>query len=192
MNLDKAIKKQNSYDNLFILFMCFIFCAMPVVLVHSHVANIFYIIYLVVIELLVVLAILVRIKNNHLSFECDGFKIRINDGLFKKNNNIVCEKVSLVHAEKDGKDMRIILITKFRFRNKYLRIVGKNFMKRYPDVSRYYMKIKKIHPEDDYYYVIIRNGGYKKYTLLNTLFKVCLGAKFTDESIEQLKKIKET
>ncbi|AAK80826.1 hypothetical protein BJV85_001012 [Clostridium acetobutylicum] len=192
MNLDKAIKKQNSYDSLFILFMCFIFCALPVVLVHSHVVNIFYIIYLVVIELLVILSILVRIKNNHLNHEYDGFKVKITDGIFKKNNNIVCEKVSLVHTEEDGKNMKIILITKFRFRNKYLRIVGKNFLKKYPDISSYYLKLKKLHPEDEYYYVIIRNGGYKKYILLNTLFKVCLQAKFTDECIEQLKKIKET
>lgn len=192
MNLSKAIKKQNSYDNLFVLFMCFVFAILPVVLVTSHVVNIFFIIYLVILELLISLSIMVRISNSYLKHEYDGFMIRITDGLFKKNNNIVCEKVNFIHTENDGKDMKIILITRFRFRNKYLKLVGKNFLKRYPIAAEYYIKLKRNYPESQYYYVIIRNGGYKKYILLNTLFKVCMQSKFSDECIEQLKKIKET
>ncbi|WP_242851435.1 hypothetical protein [Clostridium sp. DMHC 10] len=168
------------------------FFSLPVALIISNQANILFILYLVVIELLITLAILARMNNDLFSFKYDGYRIKVKDGLFKSTSNIICDKVNLVHAEKADKDIRIIIITKSRFRNKYLKSIDANFMKRYPYAGYHYARMKKIYPENNYCYLVFRNGGYKKYLFLNELFKQCVHADFTDEAIEQIKKSRET
>lgn len=192
MNLNKVIRKQNAASNRFTFSMCLIFFSLPVALILSHQANILFILYLVTIEFLIILAILARINSELFSFKYDGYRIKVKDGIFKQTSSIVCEKVNLVHAENDEKDIKIIIITKTKFRNKYLRRIGANFMKRYPYAGHYYSRMKKLYPENNYYYIVFRNGGYKKYLFLNELFKQCVHADFTDEAIEQIKKSRET
>lgn len=191
MNLNKVIRKQNAASNRFTFSMCLIFFSLPVALILSHQANVLFILYLVTIELLIILAVLARINSELFYFKYDGYRIKVKDGLFKQMSNVVCEKVNLVHAEKEDKDIKIIIITKTKFRNKYLRSIGANFMKRYPCAGYYYSRMKKLYPENHYYYLVFRNGGYKKYLFLNELFKQCVHADFTDEAIEQIKKSRE-
>lgn len=191
MNLNKVIRKQNAASNRFTFSMCLIFFALPVALILSHQANILFVLYLVTIELLIILAVLARMNSELFYFKYDGYRIKVKDGLFKQMSSIVCEKVNLVHAEKEDKDIRIIIITKTKFRNKYLRSIGANFLKRYPCAGYHYSRMKKLYPENHYYYLVFRNGGYKKYLFLNELFKQCVHADFTDEAIEQIKKSRE-
>lgn len=187
MNLNKVIRKQKASINRFMFSMCLIFFSLPVALIISHQYNIFLILYLVLIEMLIILAVLARLNKDFLNFKCDGYKFKVKDGIFKSYCVIMCDKISMVHAQSKDKEMKLIVISKTKFRNKYLRIVNDNFIKRYPYLGYQYKRLKKLYPENQYYYIVFRNGGYKKYLLLEEMFKKCVHANFTDKAMEQLK-----
>lgn len=189
MNLNKVIRKQNASINRFMFSMCLIFFSLPVALIFTHEYNIFLILYLIIIEMLVILAVLARLNKDSLNFKYDGYRLKVKDGIFKSECNIMCDKISIVHAQNKDKEMKLIIISKAKFRNKYLRKINDNFLKRYPYLGYQYARLKKLYPENQYYYIVFRNGGYRKYLLLEELFKKCVHANFTDKAMEQLKGI---
>jgi hypothetical protein len=193
MNIDKAIRKQKKSYKRFMLSMCFIFFILPIILIASKKFYIFYIIYLVIIELLIFLAICIKINKESLMFGYDEYKLKINLGVARKNINIGCDKVVLVHVEnivsKDtgGKDFKIVLLAKSRFRSERMMPISINLLKNHPYIAYQYNRIKIMHPEDEYYYTIIRRGGINKYPLLDLIYKNCVYAEFTEEAVEKIK-----
>jgi hypothetical protein len=188
MDINKAIRKQKKSYKGFMLAMCFIFFMLPFVLYLSRKMTPFFIIYLVVIEVMIFLSILARSHNEKLEFQCDSAKLKIRDGLLNHGYNLACNKVILVHTEKREKDIQIIIITTSRFRNKRIKEIDKEFLKEYAYLSQEYLRIKKLYPENMYYYMIVKNGGYYKYKLLAELYKNSVKAVYTDEAIENIKK----
>ena len=63
--------------------------------------------------------------------------------MFFKESFILCDKVAVVHTDKDREEMDIILISTARFINIYLKPVSKGFLKRYPEALEEYIKVKK-------------------------------------------------
>ncbi|WP_026882093.1 hypothetical protein [Clostridium akagii] len=187
MNVDKAIKKQTSRYKRFVLAICLLFIVLPVILYISRQTNLFFIIYLFVIEMLILL-FLVFMKNNQvLDYKVDAYKISITIGFPIKTINLPCEKVELVHAEGSGKDIKLVLIGKSKLRNKYVRPIDIEFLKENPYAGYYYGKLKKRNPETQYFYTIISRGGYKKYPLLNEIYRSCTALSFTEEAISRIK-----
>lgn len=193
MNIDKAIRKQKKSYKRFLLSMCFIFFALPPILIISQKVYVFYIAYLAVIEVLILMSIFIRISNESLSFKNDGYRLKLSVGIKNKKINITTEKVFLVHAENvvsaNGEviDFKILLITGSKFRSDRMIPININFLKKHSYIAHHYNKIKIAHPEDDYYYTIIRRGGMNKYPLLDIIYKSCVYAHFTEEAIEKIK-----
>lgn len=193
MNIDKAIRKQKKSYERFVLAMCFIFFILPMLLIVSKKIYIFYIIYLIIIELLIVLAIFIKASKELLHFKYDGYKLIIEMGLIRKKINIICEKITLVHVEdiflenSKEKNFKIILLATSKFRSDRMILVNKNFFKNHPYVAHKYNKFKSSHPEHIYFYTIIKRGGLNKYPLLNLIYKSCVYAEFTEEAIEKIK-----
>ena len=69
-----------------------------------------------------------------LKYSCHNNRLKIKSGLFKKEGLLFCDKVVLVHTEKMEEDMEIIIITSVNFKNKRLRLITKQFLKRYPAI----------------------------------------------------------
>ncbi len=195
MNIDKAIRKQKKSYKRFMLSMCFIFFALPAILIIYKKFYIFYIIYLIIIELLTLLAIFIRINKESLDFRYDEYKLRIDLGLTHKRINIVCDKVVLVHVEdiisedsaRKITDFKIILLSTSRFRSERMLPISMNFLKNHSYVAYEYDRIKNLNPEYDYYYTIIKRGSLNKYPLLDLIYKSCVNAEFTSESVEKIK-----
>ena len=99
----------------------------------------------------------------------------------------MCDKVVLVHTSKSDYDLEIVLITSIIFKNKGLRPIDKNFLKRYPQIAEEYNDIKQQNPKRDYYWQVVKRGGLKKYLLLDSIYKNCVKAIYTDESIQNIK-----
>ena len=114
-------------------------------------------------------------------------KLNIKNGLFANNNLILCDKVILVHTEKMESDMEIIIISTMNFRNKNLRPVVKEKKKKYPKVDEELKKISNGNNQQIYYFQIIRKGGLRKYLLLDTIYKNCVKAIYTNDSIQNIK-----
>ncbi|WP_300385525.1 hypothetical protein [Clostridium sp.] len=133
------------------------------------------------------MAIIIKINQNKLEFTLNNNKLKFISGLFNKESTILCNKVAVVHTEKSKEDMDIILITINRFRNPYLKPITKGFLKKYSEASEGYLKIKKINPEEIYYFQVIKRGSLKKYILLDEIFKNCVKANYTPSAIENIK-----
>ncbi|MCB2293164.1 hypothetical protein LGK95_06450 [Clostridium algoriphilum] len=191
MNINKAIRKQKRTYKRFMLSMCFIFVLLPIVLIISKVINMFFITYLLCIELMIVFVILFRFNEEYIDFKLDGYKISIWCGIAKTKFIIICKKVSLVHVEGYGINLAIIIIVKSKFRNKKNYPVDINFLEKYPYVTYMYNKIKILNPEENYFCFIINNGGFKKYMLLDELYKFCEQAIFSDDAIDIIKEYRD-
>ncbi|SFC33263.1 hypothetical protein [Clostridium uliginosum] len=187
MNIYTAIKKEKSSIKRFIIFMLMIGIVLPIVLLIAGISNMFYLIYLVCIEFLIVMAIILKLNGYKVEYKCINNKLTFKVGMFTNRSLIFCDKVVLVHTNKSDYDMEIILITSIAFKNKLLRSVMPNFLKRYPQIEEEYIKIKELNPDKSYYFQIVKKGGLKKYLLLDSIYKNCVKAIYTDYSIENIK-----
>lgn len=188
MNINKAIRKQKKSYKRFLLFNCFIFLILPLVLYYSKQITIFYISYLSIIEALILLAIIISIGTNNLQYEYDGIKLKIKYGLGGKVN-IICDKVVFVHVDKND---NIIIITASKSKSKKLNEVSLKFLKNHPYVSYYYNRIKTQDPEKNYYYIVIKMGGLLRLPLLDTIYKSCVYATYSDDAVKKIKKYRES
>lgn len=188
MDLNKAIRKQRKSYIRFLLSMCFIFFILPILLLLSKITTIFFLIYLCIIESLIMIAIIIRVNHEGLRFHYDEYKLKIKPVFFGEEIIIICDKVVLVHTEGQLDELEIIIITTSRFRNKKIKAINQDFLSKYPFVANHYYRIKKQLPESSYYYIVINQGGYIKYELLNKIFVSCVYGLFTEETIETIKK----
>ncbi|MEW8956107.1 MAG: hypothetical protein AB2369_06200, partial [Clostridium sp.] len=132
MYIDKAIKKQKKQFKIFTLIMCFIFLALPIVLFLVGLnSNWFLVIYLVIIEFIILLAIFVKTNMEKLEFHCSNNKLTIIQGILNRTYKMLCDKVVLVHTEGSKEEMTIIFITTVKFRNKKIRPVGVELLKKH-------------------------------------------------------------
>ena len=186
MDINKALKKQKkSYRN-FVLFMLTLFFLLPLFLFIYKRYNTFFIAYLLAIEIMIVAAIIMKISTEKLYFKCDGYKLNIKQGIFKEKYCIICDKVFLVCLE--GKEkFDIILITDSRFRTNSIRRVSREFIHEHNYLSDSYERLREQYPEKDFYYIIIKNGMYEKYQLLDLIYSNCVRAFYTENSIEKIK-----
>lgn len=191
MNINKAIKKQNSSYKRFVLIMGFIFFMNPLMLVISGEFNLFFIAYLAIIEVLIITAVLIKKDAKSMSYEYYNGKLKFSQGLFKKKCSIHCDKVVFVHIESKNenkeKDADIIMLTSSRFRNKKIREVDFHFLKNHEYVKKEYDKLKATNPHGEYYYIIVSKGKLIKYKLLMELYKRCVNAKFSEVTIDTIK-----
>jgi hypothetical protein len=191
MNINKAIRKQKKTYERFMLSMCFIFVLLPIILIVSKIINMFFVIYLVCIELLITFVVLLRVNEEYIEFKLEGYKITIWCGIARNRFIITCKKIDLIHTDGDGRNLEIIIITKSKFRNTNIHPIDIDFLRAHPYAAQMYNKIKIQNPEEDYFYFIIKHGGYRKYILLDDLYKSCVQAVFTDDAIEKIKEYRD-
>lgn len=187
MDINKAIKKQEKSNMRFLLFLGFIFFILPIILFLSKILNIFFIIYLSIIELLILITILININNNYLRFSSDNYRLKIRLMWLSEELNIVCDKVRFVYTKGNSDQMLVILLMNSKFRNKKIKPIDDNLFKIYSDLAQNYYRIKKQSPDEDYFYIVITKGGYKKYKLLDLIYRNCVKAQYTEETVERIK-----
>lgn len=187
MDIYKAIKKERKHFKIFLITMAVIALILPLILIITNVFTAFYIGYAAVIYVLIVLSIIVKLNAYKVEYRYLNNKLLFKAGIFAKEYLLICDKVVLVHTNKSDYDLEIVLITNVNFKNHGLREVDKNFIKRYPEIFEHYNAIKQLNPKKDYYFQVIRRGGLKKYLLLDLIYKNCVKAIYTDESIQNIK-----
>lgn len=187
MNIYKAIKREKKYLKWFYITMIIIAITLPFIVLLTGQTSTFYVTYLIFIEVLIFLAIIVKVNYHRLVYSYSNNRLRIRSGLFTKESLILCDKVELVHTEKIEDEMEIILLTKMNFKNKGLKPVTKGFLKRFPKLNMEYIRIKELDPERVFYYQVVKKGGLRKYLLLDIVYKTCVKATFTEECIQNIK-----
>lgn len=197
MNIDKAIRKQKKSYKIFVLSMVFIFFLLPIVFILNKKFYVFYMFYLIVLELLILLVIAAITNNEFLKFEYDGYRLKVNMGVRNVRLNIVCNKVVLVHVENyvvknsNVVDFRIIFLFTTKSRNNRIVPVNTEFLKKHPYLAHQYNKLKILRPDVKFYYTIVKNGRLNKYLFLDVVYKSCVYAYFTKQTIEKIKYYRE-
>lgn len=187
MKIDKALKKQKKYNKIFFASMIFLAIFLPLLTYLAYVDSLIILLFLALIELLIFIAILVKINNCSLRFTCINNKLKFKGGVFSNYNLIQCDKVAIVHTNKSNEDMEIIIITKVKSKNKKSRLINKDFMKRYKEAADEYLRLKKINDEAIYYFQVIRQGELNKYILLDNIYRNCVNATYTASAIDNIK-----
>lgn len=187
MKIDEAIKREKVLFKIFIISMIIIGIALPMALLITRIFNLVYIVFLLIIEFLIVIAILNKINMYRLSFKYNNNKLIFAAGLSSSSSLLLCDKVEIVHTNKYDYDIEIIIVTSFKAKNKYLRPINEKFLKRYPVVRKQYEKLLLNNNGRKYYFQIIRRGGLKKYLLLDLIYRCCVRAVYTDKSIQSIK-----
>lgn len=191
MNIDKAIRKQRKSYKRFMLSMGFIFFVLPAILIVSKRFGAFYIAYLVMNEMVVLLAAISRANSDMIEFEHDSYKMRVRQGLFKYVT-FICDKIAYVHTEACGEDdFKIYLLATSKFRSRYFYPVNLNFLKKHPYIAHHYNKLKKSQPENSYFFTVISRGGYGKYEFLDKLYTSCVYAGYSEDAVERIKRYRQ-
>ena len=187
MDIYKAIKMEKKSLKRFYRLMGILFIGLPHSVYLTGVRAIFFLVYLLIIEFLIISAVINKLNYYSLKYSYNANKLNIKNGLLANNNLILCDKVILVHTEKMESDMEIIIISTMSFRNRNLRPIVKGFLKKYPKVDEELKKISNGNNQQTYYFQIIRKGGLIKYLLLDTIYKNCVKAIYTNDSIQNIK-----
>lgn len=187
MFIDKAIKKQEKAFGRFNVFMIFLFILFPVLVLGLQVKNLYVYCYLVVLEIAIICCLVASKEKMTLRYICKNNFLKIKMSMFIKSIKIICDKIVLVHTEKKGDDIEIIVVTTAKVGKRAFKLIGKSVLKTYPVLAVEYEKIQKRNKDTNYYYMIIKNGGFNKFTLLDDMYKSCVKATFTGDTIENIK-----
>ena len=187
MDINKALRVEKKRGRRFYILMIFIGILLPLSLWLTGITDSFFIIYVLIMELLIGLVILKRSDRYKLEYSYKNNKLTFKSGIFGKKNLLLCDKVSLVHTDGIEDDMKIIVITTIKFRNSRLKLVVDGLLKKYPEMADEYKKVKNVNPNDIYYYMMIKKGGLKKYTLLGDIYTYCAKSAYTNEAVESIK-----
>lgn len=187
MDIYKAIKKERSNLKIFLIAMAVIAFILPMTVELTGLTSIFYISYASFIEFLIIAAIIIKLNGYKVEYRCSNNRLMFKTGISTKEYLIICDKVALVHTNKSDYDLEIVIITSIVFKNRALRSIDQNFLKRYPQITEQYESIKQQNPKKDYYFQVVKKGGLKKYLLLDSIYKNCVKAIYTDDSIQNIK-----
>ena len=187
MYIDKALKKQSKLKRLFFITMGFLSVFLPIIAYLADMKSIFIFCYLIVLEILIFIAIIIKINFYKLQFSCSNNKLKFKSGLFSKENLLICDKIAIVHTNKIKEDMEIVIVTTAKFKNKWLKPITKSFLYKYPEINNEYLRLKKTNPDTIFYFQIIRRGALNKYILLDIIYKNCVKSAYTVSAIESIK-----
>ncbi|OPJ64087.1 hypothetical protein [Clostridium chromiireducens] len=187
MDIYKAIKKERLHLKMFLIIMVIIGSVLPLILIVTGLTTIFYTSYVVFIEILIIISIIIKMNAYKVEYRYSSNRLIFKVGILSKESLIICDKVILVHTNKSDYDLEIVLVTSVKFKNRGLRLIDPNVLKRYPQIAEEYNVVKQINPQRDYYLQVIKRGGLKKYLLLDSIYRNCVKATYTDDSIQNIK-----
>lgn len=187
MDIYKALKLEEKSNKRFYMFMFVIGVILPLSLWLTRLKYLYLYIFLVIIEILLVLSILKRRDYTKLRYEYKNNKIKFVSGMFTKEKLIICDTVKIVHTNKMEDELEIIIVSTSKLRCGRSKPIVKEFLRKYPEISEEYLRLKKINPDERYYFQIIRKGGLKKYIFLNDIYRYCVKAVYTASCIQSIK-----
>lgn len=187
MNINKALKREAKSKKRLFIAMILLFIVLPSTAYLAGIKSFFVWAYLGLIEILIMLILLIKSNYYRLDFICNNNRLRLKSGLFVKESLILCDKVFIVHTNKEKDELEIIIVTAVNFKNKGLKPITQGFIKKFPEAAEEYLRIKKMNPENIFYYQVFRRGALKKYELLDNIYRNCVRATYTSSAIENIK-----
>lgn len=185
MIFEKAFKRQRRYNKVFIIMMVFLAIFLPSITYLAYISNLSMLIFLSIIEVLIFIVIIMKFNSCNLKFYYKNNILKLKSGIFSGYTYIQCDKVLLVHTDRNNDEIEIIIITSRK--NKKTKVITRKFKNKYRDIEDEYMRLKRIDQNTIYYFQIIKYGELKKYMLLDNIYKSCVNAIYTEAAIENIK-----
>jgi hypothetical protein len=185
MIFEKAFKRQRRYNKVFIIMMVFLAIFLPSITYLAYISNLSMLIFLSIIEVLIFIVIIMKFNSCNLRFYYKNNILKLKSGIFSGYTYIQCDKVLLVHTDRNNDEIEIIIITSRK--NKKTKVITRKFKNKYRDIEDEYMRLKRINKNTIYYFQIIKYGELKKYMLLDNIYKSCVNAIYTEAAIENIK-----
>lgn len=185
MIFEKAFKRQRRYNKVFIIMMVFLAIFFPSITYLAYISNLSMLIFLSIIEVLIFIVIIMKFNSCNLKFYYKNNILKLKSGIFSGYTYIQCDKVLLVHTDRNNDEIEIIIITSRK--NKKTKVITRKFKNKYRDIEDEYMRLKRINKNTIYYFQIIKYGELKKYMLLDNIYKSCVNAIYTEAAIENIK-----
>ena len=185
MIFEKAFKRQRRYNKVFIIMMVFLAIFLPSITYLAYIGNLTMLIFLSIIEVLIFIVIIMKFNSCNLKFYYKNNILKLKSGIFSGYTYIQCDKVLLVHTDRNNDEIEIIIITSRK--NKKTKVITRKFKNKYRDIEDEYMRLKRINKNTIYYFQIIKYGELKKYMLLDNIYKSCVNAIYTEAAIENIK-----
>lgn len=185
MIFEKAFKRQRRYNKVFIIMMVFLAIFFPSITYLAYISNLSMLIFLSIIEVLIFIVIIMKFNSCNLKFYYKNNILKLKSGIFSGYTYIQCDKVLLVHTDRNNDEIEIIIITSRK--NKKTKVITRKFKNKYRDIEDEYMRLKRIDQNTIYYFQIIKYGELKKYMLLDNIYKSCVNAIYTEAAIENIK-----
>ena len=135
MKIEKALKKQKRYNKLFIIFMFFLAIFLPIITYLAYIRTFTMLAFLLLIEILIFISIIRKVNDYTLNFICANNKLKFRDGLFSSYTYIQCDRIAIVHTNKNNEDMEIIVVTRGKVKNQKMKLINKEFMKKYEEAG---------------------------------------------------------
>lgn len=187
MKIEKALKKQKRDNKLFIIFMFFLAIFLPIITYLAYIRTFTIVAFLLLIEILIFIAIIRKVNDSTLNFICANNKLKFRSGLFSAYSYIQCDKVAIVHTNKSNEDMEIIIVTKGKVKNQKMKLINKEFMKKYEEAAVQYRRLKRINQDVAFYFKVIKYGELKKYLFLDNIYRNCVNSIYTESAIDNIK-----
>lgn len=187
MESDIILKRIKKKEKIYFYIMIIISILVPTLAFLAKLKSKFILIYVMLIEILILIAMLAKINVSTLRFKYYNDRLKIRYGLLLKESMILCDNVSLVHTCNQKEDLEIIIISNSKFRNKRFKPVVNGLLKKYPEIKKDYERLKRNNPSQVYYFQIIKNGNLRKYILLEKIYTTCVKAVYTSSAIENIK-----
>lgn len=185
MIFEKAFKRQRRYNKVFIIMMVFLAIFFPSITYLAYISNLSMLIFLSIIEVLIFIVIIMKFNSCNLKFYYKNNILKLKSGIFSGYTYIQCDKVLLVHTDRNNDEIEIIIITSRK--NKKTKVITRKFKNKYRDIEDEYMRLKRIDQNTIYYFQVIKYGELKKYMLLDNIYKSCVNAIYTEAAIENIK-----
>lgn len=185
MIFEKAFKRQRRYNKVFIIMMVFLAIFLPSITYLAYISNLTMLIFLSIIEVLIFIVIIMKFNSCNLKFYYKNNILKLKSGIFSGYTYIQCDKVLLVHTDRNNDEIEIIIITSRK--NKKTKVITRKFKNKYRDIEDEYMRLKRIDQNTIYYFQVIKYGELKKYMLLDNIYKSCVNAIYTEAAIENIK-----
>ena len=160
---------------------------LPIITYLAYVNTFTIVAFLILIELLIFIAIIRKANSCTLKFVCANNKLKFSTGLFSSYAYIQCDRVAIVHTNKEREEMEIIIVTRGKIKNQKMKPINKEFVKKYEEAAVEYKRLKTINKDMVYYFKIIKNGELKKYILLDNIYRNCVNATYTTSAIDNIK-----
>lgn len=187
MESDIILKRIKKKEKVYFYIMIMLSILIPSLAFLADLKGKFILWYIIIFEILILMAILARINILTLKFKYYNDRLKIRYGLLLKESMILCDNVSLVHTCNQKEDLEIIIISNSKFRNKRFKPVVNGLLKKYPEIKKDYERLKRNNPSQVYYFQIIKNGNLRKYILLEKIYTTCVKAVYTSSAIENIK-----